>query len=78
MLVILLTQWDFIYLEKHGQLIYNIIQRGLSDADAEARSNSRKAFASFRDHFPLLADTLLSSLDASKKKTLLVRRRLSR
>lgn len=76
LLVILLSQWEFFYLDKHGQLIHNVIKRGLSDADAEARSFSRKAFGFFRDHFPLLADALLSTLDASKKKTLLVSHRL--
>jgi hypothetical protein len=68
----MLSQWDFVYLEKHGQLIHNGIKKGLSDADADARSLARKAFGLFRDHFPLLADALLASLDASKKKTLLV------
>lgn len=75
--MILLQQWDFIYLDRHGQLIHNVIQRGLSDADPDARSFSRKAFSSFRDHFPQLADALLFSLDASKKKTLLVNRTIS-
>jgi hypothetical protein len=72
LLVVLLSEWDFVYLERHGQLIHNVIKRGLSDADADARSNARKAFGIFRDHFSLLADALLTSLDASKKKTLLV------
>jgi hypothetical protein len=67
-----LSQWDFIYLDKHGQLIHDGIKKGLSDADADARSNARKAFGLFRDHFSLLADALLASLDSSKKKTLLV------
>jgi CLIP-associating protein 1/2 len=68
----MLTQWDFVYMEKHGQLIYNAIKKGLSDADADARSHARKAFGLFREHFPVLADVLLASLDAAKKKTLLV------
>jgi len=72
LLVVMLSQWDYVYLDKHGQLIHNAIKKGLSDADAEARSYSRKAFGFFRDHFSLLADALLASLDASKKKTLLV------
>ncbi len=72
LLVIVLSQWDFIYLDKHGQLIHDGIKKGLSDADADARSNARKAFGLFRDHFSLLADALLASLDSSKKKTLLV------
>lgn len=68
----MLSQWDNVYLDKHAQLIHNVIKKGLSDADADARSHARKAFGLFRDHFPLLADALLSSLDAAKKKTLLV------
>ena len=68
----MLTQWDSVYLDKYGQSIHNAIKKGLSDADADARSYARKAFGYFRDHFPLLADALLASLDASKKKTLLV------
>ncbi|CAF1131653.1 unnamed protein product [Adineta steineri] len=71
LLVILLSQWDFIYMEKHGQLMHDLIKKGLFDADAEARSNARRAFGFFRDHFPVLADALLTSLDASKKKTLM-------
>ncbi|CAF0866930.1 unnamed protein product [Adineta steineri] len=71
LLVIMLTTWDIVYLDKHGQLIHNAIKKGLSDADADARSHARKSFGLFRDHFPLLADVLLASLDASKKKTLL-------
>ncbi|CAF3365569.1 unnamed protein product [Rotaria sp. Silwood1] len=71
LLITMLSQWDFVYLDKHGQLIHNVIKKGLFDADADARSYSRKAFGFFRDHFPLLADALLASLDASKKKTLL-------
>jgi CLIP-associating protein 1/2 len=68
----MLSQWDLIYLEKYGQLIHDAIKKGLSDADAEARVHSRKAFGFFREHFPLLADVLLASLDSSKKKTLMV------
>lgn len=76
LLVTILSQWEFVYLDKHGQLIQNAIKRGLADADADARSFSRKAFGFFRDHFPLLADALLLTLDASKKKTLLVSDRI--
>lgn len=68
----MLSHWDFVFLERHGQMIHNVIKRGLSDADSDARSNARKAFGFFRDLFPVLADALLTSLDAAKKKTLLV------
>ncbi|CAF1036417.1 unnamed protein product [Rotaria sordida] len=71
LLIIMLSKWDFIYLDKHGQLIHDVIKKGLSDADADARVYARKAFGLFREHFPLLADALLATLDSSKKKTLL-------
>ena len=72
LLVTILSQWDFIYLEKHGQLMHDVIKKGLSDADVETRSNTRKAFGLFRDQFSTLADALLASLEPSKKKTLMV------
>lgn len=72
LLVVLLSQWDYVYMDKHGQLIHNAIKKGLFDADPDARSYARKGFGLFRDHFPILADALLATLDASKKKTLLV------
>ncbi len=71
-LIIMLSEWDFVYLEKNGQLIHDAIKKGLSDADAEARSHARKAFGLFREHFPSLADILLASLDSVKKKALMV------
>ena len=72
LLVIILSNWDFGFMEKHGQLIHDAIKRGLSDADADARSFARKSFGLFRDHFTSLAEILLASLDASKRKTLMV------
>jgi hypothetical protein len=68
----MLSEWDSVYLEKHGQLMHDAIKKGLSDADADTRSNARRAFGFFRDQFSVLAEALLSSLDASKKKILLV------
>lgn len=64
-------------MEKHGQLIHDAIKKGLSDADAEARLHSRKAFRSFRDQFPSLAEILLASLDPTKRKALMVCRYFS-
>ncbi|CAF2411295.1 unnamed protein product [Rotaria sp. Silwood2] len=71
LLAIMLSKWDFIYLEKHGQLIHDVIKKGLSDADADARLYARKAFGYFREHFSQLADALLITLDSSKKKALM-------
>ena len=76
LLVIMFAEWDIAYMEKHGQLIHDVIKKGLSDADAEARSLARKAFGSFREHFPILADALLATLDPAKKKALMVCRKI--
>lgn len=43
---------------------------GISDADSEARSQARKAFWGFADHFPKEADRLLLSLDVAKQRLL--------
>ena len=72
LLVIILSQWDTIYLDKHNHLIHDVIKKGLSDADPDARAYARKSFGFFRDHFSQLADALLASLDSSKRKTLMV------
>jgi CLIP-associating protein 1/2 len=72
LLVIILSEWDYIYLDKHGQLIHDAIKKGLSDADSDARSNARRSFRFFREHFSLLADALLASLELSKRKALMV------
>lgn len=70
--MLVLSTWDLGYLEKHGQLFHDAIKKGLSDPDAEARSSARRAFAGFRDQFPTLADTLLATLEPTKKKALMV------
>lgn len=68
----MLSKWDTIYLDKHGQLIHDVIKKGFSDADADARLYARRAFGFFREHFTSLADALLATLDSSKKKALMV------
>lgn len=72
LLVVILSDWNFNNLEKHGQLLHDAIKKGLSDADCDARSFARRSFTFFRDLFPTLSDALLSTLDPSKKKMLLV------
>ncbi|CAF0724124.1 unnamed protein product [Didymodactylos carnosus] len=71
LLLHMLSHWDRTHLDKHGQLIHDSIKKSLSDPDPEARQNARKAFGLFREYFSQLADQLLNTLDASKKKMLL-------
>ncbi|KAJ8307405.1 hypothetical protein KUTeg_015489 [Tegillarca granosa] len=66
----LLHTWPTHILEKHIANLQDTIKRGISDADAEARVFSRKAFWGFADHFKDQADALLNTLDASKQKML--------
>ncbi|KAK6182722.1 hypothetical protein SNE40_010342 [Patella caerulea] len=66
----LLHIWPTHILERHIALLQDAIKRGISDADSEARSFSRKAFWGFADHFKDQADALLNSLDSSKQKML--------
>ncbi|CAF0978802.1 unnamed protein product [Didymodactylos carnosus] len=71
LLLHMLNHWDRTQLDKHSQLIHDVIKKSLSDADPETRQGARKAFGLFRENFPQLAHKLLDTLDASKKKTLL-------
>ncbi|XP_050407355.1 CLIP-associating protein 1-A isoform X4 [Patella vulgata] len=66
----LLHIWPTHILERHIALLQDAIKRGISDADSEARSFSRKAFWGFADHFKDQADALLNNLDSSKQKML--------
>ncbi|OQR67243.1 CLIP-associating protein 1-like, partial [Tropilaelaps mercedesae] len=66
----MLILWPTFTLERHIAILQQAIKAGLSDADQEARSHSRKAFWAFAEHFKAQADSLLFSLDSSKQKML--------
>lgn len=66
----LLHSWPTHSLEKHIALLQEAIKKGIADADPEARLCARKAYWSFRSHFPEQADSLLNSLDSSYKRVL--------
>jgi len=66
----LLHSWSTHSLEKHIALLQEAIKKGIADADPEARLCARKAYWSFRSHFPEQADSLLNSLDSSYKRAL--------
>ena len=69
-LYLMLTNWPTHTLDKHNQLLQDSIKKGLADADAEARSFSRKAFWGYSNHFKQQADHLFYSLDPVKQKVL--------
>uniref|UniRef100_T1IXA2 TOG domain-containing protein n=1 Tax=Strigamia maritima TaxID=126957 RepID=T1IXA2_STRMM len=66
----LLHTWPTHTLERHIAIIQEAIKKGISDADKDARTSSRKAFWGFASHFSEQADSLLNSLDSSKQKML--------
>lgn len=66
----LLHTWNTHSLEKNVDLLQKAIQKGISDADSDARALSRKAFWAFNAKFKAESDHLLSTLDAGKQKML--------
>jgi CLIP-associating protein 1/2 len=66
----LLQVWETDCLLKHQTLIAQAIKKGISDADQDARSYSRKAFWSYHAHFSTQAQKLLESLEPKYQKLL--------
>ncbi|CAO1428288.1 unnamed protein product [Diamesa tonsa] len=63
MLCLVFEEWPTKALERSSLLLRDAIKKGIADADSEARRQSRRAFWSYRRHFPELADQLYGSLD---------------
>ncbi|KAG5670591.1 hypothetical protein PVAND_000842 [Polypedilum vanderplanki] len=61
-------EWPTKALEKNASLLKDSVKKGISDADAEARRHSRRAYWSFRAHFPSEADQLYGSLDIATQR----------
>lgn len=70
LLGLVFEEWPTKSLERHQLLLRDAVKKGISDADAEARRNSRRAFWSFRKHFPELGDTLYGSFDIPTQRAL--------
>lgn len=66
----LLRTWSKAILEKHIPMLMDDIKKGLTDADPEARSFSRKAFWMFDYHFKDKANQLFLTLDQNKRRLL--------
>lgn len=61
-------EWPTRALEKNVKLLKDALKKGISDADAEARRHSRRAYWSFRKHFPSEADQVYGSLDIATQR----------
>ncbi|CAH1986214.1 unnamed protein product [Acanthoscelides obtectus] len=66
----ILGNWTKHSLERHNGALQEAVKNGIADADPEARQCSRRAFKSFKEHFPEQAETLLQSLDPAYKRAL--------
>jgi CLIP-associating protein 1/2 len=62
--------WPLPQLSKHASLMGEVLRKGLTDADAEARLSAREAFPSFQRAFPPLALSILDTLDPLQKRQL--------
>ncbi|VDK31608.1 unnamed protein product [Taenia asiatica] len=62
--------WPVHVLERHMGLIQEVLCKGVSDADQDARSATRKAFKSFAEKFPDQVETVLRNLDFAKRKAI--------
>ncbi|VDO91959.1 unnamed protein product [Soboliphyme baturini] len=62
--------WETHELKKSATVLCDFIRQGLSDADPDARSFSRKAYWYFADHLKEQADALFQSLDSSRQRQL--------
>ncbi|VDM15797.1 unnamed protein product [Hydatigera taeniaeformis] len=62
--------WPVHVLERHMGLIQEVLCKGVSDADQDARSATRKAFKSFAEKFPDQVEAVLRNLDFAKRKAI--------
>lgn len=67
---LILHTWPTHSLERHVAIIQEAIKKGISDADPDARTFSRKAYWGFADHFKEQADSLLNALEPTYKRLL--------
>ncbi|CAH3196192.1 unnamed protein product, partial [Porites evermanni] len=72
-----LVHWDASTIKPRISEIEEALRKGISDADAEARSATRRAFWHYHELFRDKAESLLKSFDVSKQKQLENDRNLS-
>ncbi|CAK1549063.1 unnamed protein product [Leptosia nina] len=67
-LVLVLERWPPQTIEKQQQVIHEAIRRACVDADSTARNHGRRAYWSYKKHFPEDAEQLFSRLDSAAQK----------
>ncbi|XP_050673521.1 CLIP-associating protein isoform X2 [Leptidea sinapis] len=67
-LVLVLEKWSSASLEKQIPLIADAIRRACGDADSNARTCGRRAYACFKRHFPAEAEALFNRLEPAAQK----------
>lgn len=65
-----LQTWPIHPIERYAPVVQEAIKKGIVDADGDARLHARKAYFTFAQHFPGLAESLKNSLDYSYRKLL--------
>jgi CLIP-associating protein 1/2 len=70
-LKIILTHWPHATIQKQAMPFHDIMKKGLSDADADARTMAREAFPLFQQSHPGLAQSILDSLEPLQKRQLM-------
>ena len=67
---LLLQTWPTSVLDRQSSALYEAVKKGISDADADARFHSRRAFWAFDEHFKEQANQLFSTLDSGQQTQL--------
>lgn len=67
-LKVILQNWPANIIQKNLGIVVEIMKKGISDADGEARTLTRGSFADFRDLFPQAANQVLDSLDPLQRR----------
>ncbi|XP_076818467.1 CLIP-associating protein 1-B-like isoform X12 [Clavelina lepadiformis] len=65
---VMFQNWVTQLFDKHVVALKDSVQRGINDADSEAREEARRAWHGLNQHFPVEADQVFNSLNASQQK----------
>lgn len=69
-MLLIFEEWASKSMDRHANVLKDALTKGIADADSDARKYSRRAFWSFRRHFPDLADQMYSSLNPATQRAL--------
>ncbi|XP_037906162.1 CLIP-associating protein isoform X11 [Hermetia illucens] len=69
-MLLIFEEWASKSMDRHANVLKDALTKGIADADSDARKYSRRAFWSFRRHFPDLADQMYSTLNPATQRAL--------